>query len=130
MRIILSILATLVLGVNVAMAQAPTLRLVSSVDKNKGVILFRESVQVAVMVPVQVAYIENGVTRFKTVTQTQYRVEVHLVTMEMANSRVITPDGKQLPIEDVWKRVKANTVVAYSSAGTPGEAYLRALNAE
>ena len=78
----------------------------------------------------QVPYIENGVTKVKTVMQTQFRVEERIATVQLANSRVITPDGKQLPIEDVWKRLKAKAVIAYSDAGTPGEQYLRALNPE
>ena len=56
-------------------------------------------------------------------------VEV-VIHIEAAKSRIITPDGKQLPIDEVWKRLKADSVVIFSTDGnTPGEAFLRALNA-
>jgi hypothetical protein len=53
------------------------------------------------------------------------------VAYDAATSRVITPDGKQLPIDEVWKRLKPNTIIAISAdSNTPDNAYLRALNPE
>jgi hypothetical protein len=43
----------------------------------------------------------------------------------------MTPDGKQLPIDEVWKRLKKDTVVLVSGDGnTPAQAYLKAVNPE
>ena len=53
-------------------------------------------------------------------------VEAHV---EITKGRVISPDGKQLPNDQVWKRLKAGSVIVLSMEGiTPAEPYLRALN--
>ena len=50
---------------------------------------------------------------------------------DLFKSRIITASGKQLPIDEVWKRVKANSVIVFSgSYEAPAEAYLRTLSAE
>lgn len=109
----------------------PAFKTVSSTNKDKGQIVFLETV--VRMVPVQMArvVIKNGVQVTETVTEFRPVFEQTLRAVDARNSRVITPDGKQLPIDEVWKRLKANTVVVVSADGnTPAQAYLRALNAE
>jgi hypothetical protein len=65
------------------------------------------------------------------VTENVFVPEERTTQIDATNSRVITPDGKQLPIDEVWKRLKANTVVLVSADGnTPAAAFLQALNAQ
>jgi hypothetical protein len=53
------------------------------------------------------------------------------VVYDIGASRVITTDGKQLPIDEVWKRLKANAVVMVSGDfQTPAAPFLRALRAD
>jgi hypothetical protein len=67
----------------------------------------------------------------KTVTEYVQVLEQRMVAYNAANSRVITPDGKQLPIDEVWKRVKKDTVIAVSANGnTPAAGFLAALRAD
>jgi hypothetical protein len=48
---------------------------------------------------------------------------------DIAASRVITPDGRQLPIDEVWKHLKKDSVVAISADfNMPAAPFLRALN--
>ena len=68
-----------------------------------------------------------GITSYKTVYK-QIEVDIYC---DLGVSRVITTDGKQLPIDEVWKRLKPNTIVAISgNFNVPHESYLRALNPE
>ena len=54
-----------------------------------------------------------------------------MIVIDVSNSRVITPDEKQLTLDDVWKKMKANSVIVMSANGdTPAAVYLRALNPE
>ena len=75
--------------------------------------------------------VQNGVTVVEAVTVYEYQTQSYQVLFSIVNARVITPDGKQLPIDEVWKCVKSNTVVAVSgSSATPAEAFRRALNSD
>lgn len=64
-------------------------------------------------------------------TEYQTVLEQALQVFDVRTSKIITPDGKQVPIDDVWKRLKAKSVVVVSSdSNTPAQHFLRALNAE
>lgn len=131
MRNALAILIGLI-SAPVALAQpAPTLKTVSAIDKEKGTITFNEVMTRAVPVTKFVPKIQNGVTVIEAVTVYEYQSVSYQTLLSIANSRVITPDGKQLPIDEVWKRVKANTVLAVSATSTtPAEVFRRALNSD
>jgi hypothetical protein len=62
------------------------------------------------MVAKEIVVIENGVQVKKLATEivTEYVavMEQKKVAIDAAKTRVITPDGKQLPIDEVWKRLK------------------------
>ena len=125
----------LTLSIHVAQAQppvpgaAPILRVVQKVDDQKGMVYFSDVIIRHVEEQRQYAEIVNGqeVRKFKTVTvpvMTQVTIAI-----DIGKSRVITTNGKQLPIDDVWKRLKTNTVVATSGNGdTPAQPFLQALS--
>lgn len=127
---------TLLLSVNLATAQppaitgtAPTLRVVAGVDSKVGLITILETVTRFVPVVKTIVVIENGQQINKNVTETVAVMEQRHIAIEMTKSRVITTNGKQLPIDDVWKRVKVNTIIALSADGnTPAAAFLQALS--
>lgn len=125
---ILFMLAGFALGQGAPKGAPPVLKIVANVDKDKGQIVIVETVTRLVPVQKVIEVIENGQTIRKTVTEYVTVAEQRMVVTNVANSRVITPDGKQLPIDEVWKRVKKDTVMAFSTDGTtPGGAYLAAL---
>jgi len=138
MKTTLAVLTGLLLAPSAAQAQpggqlgsAPTFKVVASTDKAKGSIVFRERLYKHVPVIREVVEIVNGQQVKKTVTTYETVAEERLIEINAANSRIITPDGKQLPIDEVWKRLKANTVVVVSAdSSTPAAPYLRALSAE
>ena len=89
----------------------PVFMVIASADKVKGEIVFIE----------RVFKIMNG----QTVAE-EYKTEFNI-----ADCRVITPNGKQVPNDDLWKRLKNGTVVVVSTDGkTPAQPFLRTLNAE
>ena len=138
MKTTLAILIGLLLAPSAARAEpggqlgsAPTFKVVASTDKAKGAIVFRERLYKHVPVTREVVEIVNGQQVTTTVTAYETVAEERLIEINAANSRVITPDGKQLPVDEVWQRVKANTVVVVSAdSSTPSAPYLRALSAE
>lgn len=136
MRIWIAIVVSVVFALNVQgqnppLSPAPVLKLVKAVEKEKGQIIFQETVTRTVPVQVQEVAIVNGQQVTRVVTKYTYVQEQRLQSINVSNSRVITPDGKQLPIDEVWRRVKANSVVAVSGDGnTPAAAFLNALNPE
>jgi hypothetical protein len=137
MKAIVSILACPLLMVTPAWAQSgpsgppPSFKIVGSTDPAKGLIVFREVLYKHVPVAREVVEIVNGQRVTKRVTTYETVAEERMVEINAAQSRVITPDGKQLPIDEVWKRLKANTVVVVSAdSSTPSAPYLRALSAE
>jgi hypothetical protein len=145
MKATFAIVTTILLLAGSATAQPapagppPVFKVVHGSDNEKGQITLLETMTKAV--PVQkvvfktVAVVENGMNVSKTfkeiVTEHVTVEEQRTVMIDATRSRVITPDGKQLPIDEVWKRLKKDTVVLVSSDGnTPAQVYLRALNAE
>ena len=77
------------------------------------------------------------VVKIKDGQQVKEKITVHVpvyeqyqTLIEAANSRIMTPDGKQLPIDEVWKRLKKDSVVAVSGGINPPEVFLRALHAD
>jgi RNA polymerase sigma factor (sigma-70 family) len=89
----------------------PVFMVVARADNVKGEIVFLE----------RVYKIVNG----QTVAE-EYKTE-----FTIADCRVITPNGKQLRNDDLWKRLKNGAVVVVSTDGkTPAQPFLRALNAE
>jgi hypothetical protein len=141
MRILVAIHCFL-LTTSIALAQPglpPVFKTVAGADKEKGQILFTETVTRAVPVQREIAKevieIVNGmqVKKVVKVTVTEYVMEhvQQTVSHDAAKSRVITPDGKQLPIDEVWKRLKAKSIVLVSADGnTPSAEYLRMLRPE
>ncbi len=109
----------------------PTFKVVNKIDKMKSEIFFLETVVKLVPQNVQRVVIVNG--KQETITETRFvPVMEHQISLfNVANSRAITTDGKQLPIEEVWNRLKKDAVVAVSADGnTPAQAFLRVLNPE
>jgi hypothetical protein len=123
----------------------PLLRVVVKTDPDKGQILYKEITYVnepvkkkgAVQKGIAVVEVDVYEDRFVP-------VEGHLIIdigtrqvtkldgtrgYRTVETRFITTDGKQLAIADVWKRVKAKTVIAVSRNGeTPAAEFLRALH--
>ena len=135
MKRLLAILAGVLLAASASSAQPPgpppTLQVVSKTNPGKGLIVFvrYEAVNEQVAVKVLVNINGQNVEETRLVTRVVYRTVEYSV--DISNGRVITPDGKQLPIDEAWKRLKAKTVVAVSADGnTPAADYLRALSAE
>ncbi len=109
----------------------PVFKVVNSFDKTKGQIIFLETLTRQVPVTVERIVIVDGVQQ--KVTETRYVTELmqQLAVHDATQGRAITPDGKQLPIDEMWKRLKVNTVVLVSGHGnTPNQVFLRALSAE
>ncbi|MBI2808232.1 MAG: hypothetical protein HYX68_24870 [Planctomycetes bacterium] len=136
MRIALALLTSVILASSVHAQGAPSgtppsLRLVHGVNKKKGEITFLVTVTRVVPVVVEEEVIVNGQAQKVTVTKYQTVLEQRFQAINAASSRVITTAGQQLPIDQVWKRVKANTVVAVSDNGAvPAAAYLKALSVD
>ena len=134
MKYIVVVIAIMVAGGH-ALAQPtaspPIFKTVASTDPAKGTITFRE---LHFRTEIRAEFRErdiNGV-KVKEAVQVPVMVPVEVTTVIVANkSRIITPDGKQLPIDQVWKRVKADSVVVVSGTGeAPAQAYLRLLAAD
>ena len=137
MKSAFAILASLLCMASVATAQPassglpPVFKIVTSTDKTKGQIVLLETVAKAVPVDKVIRVITADGPELRKVTEFVIVYEKRTVVIDATKSRVITPDGKQLPIDEVWKRLKKNTVVAASDDGnTPAQEYLRALSAE
>jgi hypothetical protein len=123
----------------------PLLRVVVKTDPDKGQILYKEISFVnepvrkkgAVQKGIAVEEVDVYEDRFVPV-EGQVIIDIgtrHLVKLDgtgwkrTVETRFVTTDGKQLAIADVWKRVKANTVIAVSRNGEmPAAAFLRALH--
>src|SRR6516165_5586848 len=137
MKLILPILACSLIMASVTVAQpgpngpSPSFKIVTSTDSAKGHIVFHETVYRTVPVQKEFVEIVNGQQVTKTVTGYETVAERRETKIDATNSSIITPDGKQLPIDEVWKRLKANTVVVVSAnSSTPSAPYLRALSAQ
>src|SRR5262245_50307254 len=103
---------------NAASAQppgpAPTFSLVRKTVHEKGHAILVRTQTIAEYVPFTEKMLINGklidVTSYKMV----YKQVAVDITYDLGTARVITPDGKQLPIDEVWKRLKPDTIVAIS----------------
>jgi hypothetical protein len=137
MTIRLTIL-TCLLAASVAHAQpkdelgpAPTFSVVRSLKPKEGLVVLSREILAVEKVPVVMKVNRNGnVIDVITLVDRQVMRQVDIY-YSFSDGRVITPDGKQLPIDEVWKRLKPNLVIAVSGDfKQPAEAYLRALSAE
>jgi SpoU rRNA methylase family enzyme len=109
----------------------PAFKMVTNVDQKKGQVFILETLHKAVPVTVERVVVVNGKEERVTETRQQMVAEQRMIVIDMSSSRVITPDEKQLPLDDVWKKMKANSVIVMSANGnTPAAAYLRALHPE
>jgi hypothetical protein len=114
-----------------ALSPPPALKLVVNTDKEKGQIIYIDTVIRMVPVVVEREVDVNGQKMKVKVTEYQSVQEQRHVVLDAANSRIIRNDGKQLPIDEVWKLLKKDSVIAVSfGANTPAPAYLQALNPE
>jgi hypothetical protein len=110
---------------------APVLKIVRSVDAAKGNIEFRDlTYKVELRTETRKVLVNGKEVEENVVVQVMVPVEMQTI-VQVANSRIVTPDGKAVPADDVWKRVKAKTVVVFSGNNElPDPAYLRALSAD
>jgi hypothetical protein len=109
----------------------PIFKVVTSVDAAKGQIQFKETVTKVVPVQKEIDVNVNGQIMKQVITEYVSVLEERSYVVEVANARVITPDGKKIANDDIWKRVKAKNVVVLSANGdTPAAEYLRALHPE
>ncbi|MBI3823353.1 MAG: hypothetical protein HY289_11840 [Planctomycetes bacterium] len=138
MRTVFTIAAALVLA-GIASAQPgrplpappPVFKIVSDADKDKGRIIFQQVIYKYVPVTKEVVEIVNGVAVKKAVTEYVVEAVTERHVIDVGNSKIITPDGKRVPDDILWTRIKKDAVVVVSADGnTPAPAFLRALNAE
>jgi hypothetical protein len=136
MKMFLAIVLCVLSAVDASQAQAPkgsapSFKIVSKTESAKGLIEFREITYTPVTVSVVRKVVKNGQEVAETVNETRTIPQEQFVNIDATTSRIVTPNGKQLPIDEVWKRVKANSVVVVSGDGNmPDAAYLRVLSAE
>jgi hypothetical protein len=108
---------------------APTFQVVSEVAKEKGQIFFNELKYRKESVQVEREVVVNGMMVKQVVTEQVVVSELIKTAIDLGQARVITPDGKQLALDEVFKRLKKDTIVVVSgNANTPGQPYLRALS--
>jgi len=136
MKTLPSTLAVFLFSTNIAFAQAPvpkgpppTFALVQETTPQKGEIVLSRTIAVPRFVPFAEQIEINGKVQVVTKFKTEIVYETRIVTINASSSRVITPDGKQLPIDEVWKRLKAGKAILECSQ-TPDAAYLRALHVD
>jgi hypothetical protein len=132
------ICVSLLITTCIASAQAPAptgsppkFQVVRKTVPEKGEIHVGFTHIVIVPVTVQKVVIVNNVQT--VVTETRYvpeqRSEEHVY--HAAKSQIVNRDGKQLPIDEVWKRLQPNTVIAVSGdSATPSAPFLKALAPE
>lgn len=116
---------------NVASGPPPTFTVVREAHPAKGhlVLIFTRSV--VEMAPYSEKVEFNGQIKEVVRYMARYTHRHENVTYDLTKSKVIAPDGKQLPIDEAWKRLKVNSVVAVAfGVNPPGPAFLRALNPE
>lgn len=131
MKFLLGITASALFASFATAQPPPTLRIASNVDQAKGQVYFEERVMRYVPVVKTVVEIMNGVQVTRTVTSYEAVIEQRTVVIDVAKSRVIAPDGKKVPAEELWKRLKKDSVFVLSAdSKAPAETYLRLLNAD
>jgi hypothetical protein len=109
----------------------PTLEVIQQITPEKGTIVVQRVVNVNELRTIEVMVVVNGKEQTTTKTITVPVSKVTFLEFNLATSRVITTEGKQLPLDEVWKRLKTNTAIALSGdSNTPAPAYLRALRAD
>jgi hypothetical protein len=130
-------LASLMIGLvgSIASAQQaptgapPTLEIVHLVMPEKGIIVCRQVSFTTELRTIEEKIVVNGQERVIARTVAVPIMRESELRFDLAVSRVITTDGKQLPIDEVWKRLKAKSVVAVSANSTaPAPAFLRVLH--
>jgi hypothetical protein len=106
---------------------APRFAVVRDTNPARGEIVLDKMMAYIEVVPVKQAVNVNGQAAERTVFVSVSRMK--WATLDARASCVITPDGKQLPIDEVWKRLQPNTVFMISGGlERPAPQYLRALN--
>jgi hypothetical protein len=130
----LCVFAALLALVNLAQAQpelpgpSPVLRVVTKIDKGKGTIEVAEVRRLPVQSTKLVTVIIDGQQVQQAVREITYTTVTATAMMNVAESRVITPNGKDVPVSEVWKRLKLNMVLVVSQDDNiPAQPYLRAL---
>lgn len=127
----LLILANLALSQGESPGLAPSLRLVGKVDHAKGVFTTVDTVQIPTMVEKQIDILINGQAVKQTVRETIMRPLGQITKWTIKPGRFIGTDGKDVPAEELPKRLRANTVIGVSNDGNaPGRVFLRALHPE
>ena len=109
----------------------PIITVVESTMPEKGHAVLTRFVQVLEQIPVVEKINVNDKVEERVVHRSIVRTMAVSTIYDISASRVITTDGKQLSIDEVWKRLKPKTAVAISTDfKTPNAVYLRALNPE
>lgn len=109
----------------------PVFKFVDSVDKDKSQITFTYDLIRFVPVVKEVTVNVNGMQVKQLIMETIPVTETRTTVIDLAKSKIVTPDGKDFPLGDAWKRLKKGAVVLVSETGnTPAQAYLKALSAE
>ena len=127
------ILALVLFSTNIALAQTvpkgppPTFAFVQGTTPAKGEIVVSRMVASQRVVPYLVQMEINGKVQNVTKYKTETVYEIRLATIDASSSRVITPNGNQLPIDEVWNRLKKQQVIL-ESREMPDAVYLRALH--
>jgi hypothetical protein len=130
--VIFSIAIGAALGQSVSSPSVPpTLAFVRKIDPAKGQIVIVRIALYREQVPFTEKVNLNG--QLVDVTRVVER-DVHRavdIVYDVSVSRVITREGKQLPLDQVFKHVKAGAPIAISEDfNTPAPRFLRALSAE
>jgi len=134
MRILVQILACFVLSANMATAQdppgpAPKFVVVRDTIPKQGTIVLKTMKAFSEEVPVKQKVNVNGQVQERTLYY--HRAVYKYDTLDARDSCVMTPDGMQLRIDEVWSRLKPGTVLVVSGDGNrPTRAFLGALSAE
>lgn len=109
----------------------PAFRVVEDIDKDKGRIIYKETTITAVPVQKEVVANINGMLVKQVVTESVPITTTATVAIDLAKSKIIMPAGKEVALDDVWKRLKKGAVIVVSADGNaPGEVYLKALSAD
>lgn len=107
----------------------PFFKMLDSADKAKGEIAWIDEDLGARPVQKQVTEFVDGVPVQKTVTEYVWNKGTRRTVVDLTSSRVITPDGKQVALDDAWKRLNKGSVVliSYDPTTPPAQAYLDTL---
>jgi hypothetical protein len=107
----------------------PSLHVVRQTDAGKGRVILTNSVTVIETRVITEKVVVNGVVMDVTKTIGVPVLKQFDTVHDIAAGRVITPDGKQLLLDEASKKLTAGTVVAVSgNFDAPSAAYLRTLN--